>query len=31
MAALPANYDPVELEAVCRKFNQKIVGTVPKG
>jgi mannose-6-phosphate isomerase-like protein (cupin superfamily) len=31
MAALPANFDPAELEAVCRAFNQKIVGTVPKG
>lgn len=31
MAALPANYDPAELEAVCRTFNQKIVGTVQKG
>jgi quercetin dioxygenase-like cupin family protein len=31
MAALPANYDPAELEAVCRTFNQKIVGTVQNG
>jgi quercetin dioxygenase-like cupin family protein len=31
MAALPANYDPAELEAVCRTFNQKILGTVQKG
>ena len=31
MAALPANYDPAELEAVFRKFNQKIVGTRPEG
>ena len=31
MAALPADYDPAELEAVCRRFNQKIVGTVQKG
>ena len=31
MAALPANHDPAELEAVCRTFNQKIVGTVQKG
>jgi quercetin dioxygenase-like cupin family protein len=30
MAALGANYDPAELEAVCRTFNQKIVGTVQK-
>jgi mannose-6-phosphate isomerase-like protein (cupin superfamily) len=31
LAALPANYDPSELEAVCRAFNQKIVGTVRTG
>src|ERR1700742_1297814 len=31
MAALPVNYDPSELEAVCRTFNQKIVGTVQNG
>jgi mannose-6-phosphate isomerase-like protein (cupin superfamily) len=31
MAALGANYDAAELEAVCRTFNQKIVGTVQKG
>ena len=31
MAALPANYNPAELEAVCQKFNQKIVGTIPEG
>jgi len=31
MAALPANYDPSEFEAVCRKFNQKILGTVQNG
>ena len=31
MAALPANYDLAELEAVCRTFSQKIVGTVQKG
>ena len=31
MAALPPNYSPAELEAVCRRFNQKIVGTVQKG
>jgi mannose-6-phosphate isomerase-like protein (cupin superfamily) len=31
MAALPANYDPAELDAVCRKFNQKILGPVQKG
>jgi mannose-6-phosphate isomerase-like protein (cupin superfamily) len=31
MAALPAGYDPAELEAVCRTFNQKIVGPVQKG
>jgi mannose-6-phosphate isomerase-like protein (cupin superfamily) len=30
MAALPAHYDPAELEAICRRFNQKIVGTVQK-
>jgi quercetin dioxygenase-like cupin family protein len=31
MAALPPNYEPAELEAVCRRFNQKIVGTLSKG
>jgi quercetin dioxygenase-like cupin family protein len=31
MAALPTNYDPAELDAVCRAFNQKIVGTIQKG
>ena len=31
MAALPANYDPAELDAICRTFNQKIVGTVQAG
>lgn len=31
MAALPANHDPAELEAVFRKFNQKIVGALPQG
>jgi quercetin dioxygenase-like cupin family protein len=31
MAALGADYDPADLEAVCRTFNQKIVGTVQKG
>ena len=30
MAALPANHDPAELEAVFRKFNQKILGPVQK-
>jgi quercetin dioxygenase-like cupin family protein len=31
MAALTANYELAELEAVCRRFNQKIVGTVQLG
>jgi hypothetical protein len=31
MAALRVNYGPAELEAICRTFNQKIVGTVQKG
>jgi hypothetical protein len=30
MAALPTNYDPAELEAVCRMFKEKIVDTVHK-
>lgn len=30
MAELGGNYDPAQLEAVCRRFNQKIVGPVPK-
>src|SRR5262245_10025022 len=27
MAELPVNFQPAELDAICRAFNQKIVGT----